>query len=155
MSDWTQEREDMLRKLWADGLSASQIGKALGGVTRNAVIGKIHRLGLLGRGRPTNKVAKAPPRRPKRVTSRFNPSGPDFEPIEPPKVVVVPVIPPSERVPLLELTDKTCRWPIGDPGDEDFGFCGKMPLPSRPYCEHHARIAYQSVEERRKARRAA
>lgn len=162
---WTEERVELLKKLWADGLSASQIAGELGGITRNAVIGKVHRLGLSGRGKTTNQQPKA--RKP-RSTQPSRPSQPrsigntalkvDYAPA--PKPVAVPrptpveelVIPVEERATILTLTEQSCKWPIGDPSSTDFYFCGRHSDPGVPYCEHHARIAYQPADRRRDRR---
>lgn len=177
---WTDERVELLKKLWTDGLSASQIASSLGEVTRNAVIGKIHRLGLSGRVRPAGAapvVAAAPAmvaapavrRAPKQVAqSAPRPARPavaavgntalKIEPtymveVEPePEARVDNVVVMNERVTIMMLTEQSCRWPIGDPGSEGFSFCGKRSETGIPYCTHHARIAYQPVERRRDRR---
>ncbi len=165
---WTEERVELLKKLWADGLSASQIAGRLGDVTRNAVIGKVHRLGLAGRA-TTSRVRSARPRnrmshlplRPTRVQYRTHGNAalkPVFSPIEKPMVAlsVVPSIveeddqPAPMKVPLLDLRECSCRWPIGDPQDDNFYFCGHRKQPGSAYCEHHSRIAFQPAARRRK-----
>lgn len=164
---WTEERVELLKKLWADGLSASQIAGRLGDVTRNAVIGKVHRLGLAGRAttsrmrsaRPRNRVSHLP-LRPTRVQYRTHGNmalKPVFAPIEKPAVAlrVVPSIveedmPAPLCVPLLDLKETMCRWPIGDPQDEQFHFCGHSKAPGISYCEHHGRVAFQPAARRRK-----
>jgi GcrA cell cycle regulator len=163
---WNDERVDALKKLWADGLSASQIAGRLGGVTRNAVIGKVHRLGLAGRAttsrmkshRPRVRVAQAV----KRGLMRTRPAGgagssplktlylSDTEPYVPPAEELV--IPLSERKYIQTLTESCCRWPIGDPQQPDFHFCGKKKIPGLPYCEVHARRAFQPPQARRRER---
>lgn len=167
---WTEERVERLKKLWADGLSASQIAGELGNVTRNAVIGKVHRLGLSGRAKPTRSSAPRPrkPRagggmRPQRggyVTVGNTALKADQELDYVPRGKPAPaplaelVIPVAERKQLLELTESTCKWPVGDPTAEDFYFCGRHSEPgSGPYCEHHGRIAYQPLQDRRRERR--
>lgn len=168
---WTEERVELLTKLWADGLSASQIAGELGGVTRNAVIGKVHRLGLSGRAKPA-RSASSRPRKP-RATPRSRGASTSYvsvgntalraDPEE--EVEVAPkarpaqvrelVIPVEERKTILQLTEYTCKWPIGDPSETDFHFCGRRSDIGAPYCEHHAQIAYQPINERRRERRAA
>ncbi|MBX3578586.1 MAG: GcrA family cell cycle regulator [Rhizobiaceae bacterium] len=169
--NWTDERVDLLRKLWAEGLSASQIAAQLGGVSRNAVIGKVHRLKLSSRGRST----AAPVRQKKaasaasgiksavRTTHRPMPASIgatalqtqfDVEPvarqvIRPVENVVVPI---SRRLQLIQLNEKTCKWPNGDPLAEDFSFCGNDPAETGPYCAYHSRIAFQPASERRRNR---
>jgi GcrA cell cycle regulator len=160
---WTDERVEALKKLWQDGLSASQIALEIGGgVTRNAVIGKVHRLGLSGRGQPTTTIKRqrrthsSAPRRPRQPASIGNLAlQHDYdafaEPVpRPRRDVVVPI---SKRLSLEMLTERTCKWPIGDPGQEDFHFCGNDSLESGPYCEYHAGVAYQAPDPRRRLRR--
>jgi len=164
---WTDDRVELLKKLWAEGLSASQIASRMGGTTRRSVIGKVHRLGLSGRATPTRVTKPKPQKRHTPSVSKI-PSMPTAHTAAEPasltkskweKDGAVPTfpelkIPPGERATLLTLSDRTCRWPIGDPGSEDFHFCGRHPKPQLPYCEHHARIAYQPVQDRRRQRRA-
>ena len=155
---WTDERVEMLKKLWAEGLSASQVAKQLGGVTRNAVIGKVHRLGLSGRSTPSRaprpRTASMRPSEPRlRMPSMAtSPEDADHslkaeraakERIE------EPVLDPSQRATVLTLTDHTCKWPIGDPGHPGFHFCGRKADAGSPYCMDHARLAYQPVQPRR------
>ncbi len=159
---WTDERVDLLRKLWTDGLSASQIAAELGGVTRNAVIGKVHRLGLSGRAKGSNQsntgrrkaaAAKSPSFTKTQKTSNGNQprAATQSAPVRPAPVVDVPK-PVALMLNLLQLTDSTCRFPIGDPQEENFGFCGSSPRDSDPYCEYHCRIAYQPAADRRRDR---
>ncbi len=152
---WTDDRIEMLKAHWDAGLTASQIAEALGeGVTRNAVIGKAHRLGLEARPSPVKVTeavsavvhavvaaaegvveaiaavaapAKAPPKRPARPTTPAKPM----------------------RTTLLDLSEKVCKWPIGHPGEKDFHFCGKAAQASFPYCTDHCAIAYQAQLPRR------
>ncbi len=233
---WTDERVETLKKMWAEGQSASQIAKELGGVTRNAVIGKVHRLGLSNRAGPGGKedgeedeVLVAP--------LRVEPAAPErsavvdpVRPVDPPRpgtdrpltdhpvadrpvtdrpvadrpvtgasvaegplpgtgatggtVTTLPVrkliipagqpLPPqpsaneispealasvrevekrAKRLTLMELTERTCKWPIGDPATEDFWFCGLPSLPGKPYCEAHVGVAFQPMSARRDRRR--
>lgn len=168
--NWTDERVEKLTKLWADGLSASQIAAQLGGVTRNAVIGKVHRLNLPGRAK-SGGGSPRPKRQPSapRTASSFNarPAAPravsrggaapalradaDFEVQlnHEPHDVVVPI---SRKLALTELTERTCKWPVGDPMHEDFHFCGNDSDENTPYCKYHARLAFQPSAERRRAR---
>jgi GcrA cell cycle regulator len=158
---WTDERVEMLKKLWADGLSASQIAAVLGGVTRNAVIGKVHRLGLSGRAKSASSGVPRP-RKPRthmlrvaRPVSRGSNAlalAYDMDP-EPEPELIDNIIPIGQRRTLLELNENTCRWPIGDPATPDFFFCGGKPLTSLPYCHYHSRVAYQPASDRRKDRR--
>ena len=159
---WTDERVETLKKLWAEGHSASQIAAELGGVTRNAVIGKVHRLGLAGRAKSPSSAAPRP-RKPRaashmmrvpRTSMRGNTAlahAYDLD-IEPEPELVDNVIPLGQRRSLLELTEETCRWPIGDPGTPDFFFCGGPAITSLPYCAYHSRVAYQPTNLRRDRR---
>ena len=164
---WTEERVELLRKLWADGLSASQIAAQLGSVSRNAVIGKVHRLKLSGRGRTTSaaprvKKAAAPSQgrvtktvtRVVAVTSGANALKIAFEaqPIARLRPVENVVVPIQRKLMLIQLTVRTCKWPNGDPLADDFNFCGADSGDSGPYCTYHSRVAYQPAAERRRAR---
>ena len=148
---WTDERVELLKKLWLEGLSASQIAKQLGGVTRNAVIGKVHRLGLSGRATPSQpaRVAfKAP--RPARPAV---PSAPRrIEPREvvraEPRQILRDETPGSATV--LTLGAHMCKWPIGDPSSDTFTFCGKRSDAEGPYCVQHAQVAYQPQQSRKR-----
>jgi GcrA cell cycle regulator len=159
LADWSEAADAQLRKLYGDGLSASQIAAEIGGgVTRNAVIGKVHRLGLSGRPKPVSSNKGGWKKRrawkpPVRVGAAAK-GGPDLIPVEPKEPTVELAIPIEERKTILQLTEHTCRWPIGDVGDEDFHFCGRQPKPGLVYCEHHARRAYESVSVRRQRREA-
>ncbi len=176
--NWTDERVEKLKKLWSEGLSASQIAAQLGGVSRNAVIGKVHRLCLPGRAKAggattTTARAKRPaPAAPRtqntfassriatpRAATRTAGGAVMKEEIEidameeleqaPASNVVVPM---SRRLGLTQLTDRTCKWPIGDPMKEEFHFCGNDSPDTSPYCTFHAKLAYQPSAERRRAR---
>ncbi|MEM6421359.1 MAG: GcrA family cell cycle regulator [Pseudomonadota bacterium] len=176
---WTDERVEKLKELWAEGMSASKIAKELGGVTRNAVIGKVHRLGLSNRagsgGAPAaaeepaaSPAAAAPPPEPREP----EPAPPSAPIIARPQPVVRDALqprPPGQPTPeeesaratlaeiekmarklsLLELTERTCKWPIGDPNDDDFHFCGLPAVAGKPYCVHHVGIAFQPMSTRR------
>jgi GcrA cell cycle regulator len=152
---WNDERVETLRKLWTDGLSASQIAKQLGGVTRNAVIGKVHRLGLAGRATPS-RPAKRPMRmaRPARlhnaVTAAPRPRpvlAQPFVPAPPPLEALAQ--PDGSVASVLTLTERMCKWPIGDPNDSSFAFCGRE-ADCGPYCQEHAQHAYQPTQARRR-----
>jgi GcrA cell cycle regulator len=162
---WTDERVDILRKLWLEGLSASQIAAELShGITRNAVIGKVHRLGLSGRvkaptaAQPRQRIRPQPlrpqPQRPSAPLVRGN-TALAYKPIEAPEPMPVEdvVIPMSQMVTIMDLRESMCRWPVGDPTTPEFRFCGsKSPAGGGPYCNHHARIAYQPAQDRRRER---
>jgi GcrA cell cycle regulator len=138
---WSDDRVNTLSKLWLDGLSASQIAKQLGGVTRNAVIGKVHRLGLGGRGAPsaptrTVRAAAPRPRRPARPSTPFG-LAPAAGMV--PAVVTVPAPEDPGLIDnLVHLGAHACRWPIGDPKRSDFTFCGRRA--DGRYCEAHERL---------------
>ncbi len=140
---WTDERVETLKKLWTDGLSASQIAAELGGITRNAVIGKVHRLGMSGRAKSPSSAAPRPRKagphsqmlRVSRPSMRGNTAlahAYELEAEAEPELIDN-VIPLGQRRTLLELTEETCRWPIGDPGSADFFFCGGQSITSLPY----------------------
>ncbi len=153
-ADWSDDRIDALKKLWAEGLSGNQIANRLGGgVSRNAVIGKLHRLGLSGRGTGTAKTMRDALRkvpvsqlpRVDRTPSRPKPAMPAM-----PRLVAEPVaepvaevwVPHELRKGLLDLEDGDCRWPIGDPRSDDFHFCGHRKVAGMSYCAMHAARAY-------------
>ncbi|MGI9524513.1 MAG: GcrA family cell cycle regulator [Hyphomicrobiaceae bacterium] len=160
---WTDDRVDLLKKLWGEGLSASQIAGRLGGVTRNAVIGKVHRLGLSGRA-TTTRMKSTRPRRSSASIKRIgkprfaqtgNPalrslySGDCDSFFMPAEDIEIPL---HERRSLQDLTESSCRWPIGDPQNADFHFCNGEKVPGLPYCEHHCRRAFQPPQTKRRNR---
>ncbi|WP_455482065.1 GcrA family cell cycle regulator [Bartonella sp. B35(2025)] len=174
---WTCERVELLKKFWSEGLSASQIAAQLGGVSRNAVIGKVHRLKLPGRGKTAQVVSRAQKTlsdvnssasRVRRAASMVLPAGTtscsvgatalkmEFvaedvtEANIPAKSNVV--VPMSRHLNLLQLSENTCRWPVGDPLSPDFHFCGADSGESGPYCTFHAKVAFQPISERRRIR---
>jgi GcrA cell cycle regulator len=196
---WTDERVETLKRMWNEGQSASQIAKELGGVTRNAVIGKVHRLGLSNRvggkddedegaataapvaaklepaprpdpaprveaPRPATPAAAAPAAAsnvtPLPVRKAIIPAGqplppqPSLNEISPEALASVREVEKrARRLTLMELTERTCKWPIGDPATDDFWFCGLPSLPGKPYCEAHVGVAFQPMSARRDRRR--
>jgi GcrA cell cycle regulator len=146
---WTEDRVASLKKLWLEGLSASQIAKQLGGVTRNAVIGKVHRLGLSGRAAPAapaRSVFKAPrPPRPAMATPH-TPRRAEAVHHQPVPLPALREEPGSATV--LTLGAHMCKWPIGDPSTDDFSFCGSRTSQEGPYCVAHARVAYQPQQRK-------
>ena len=183
---WTDERVETLKRMWAEGSSASTIAKALGGVTRNAVIGKVHRLGLSNRAAgapieegapepaeaaPAEAAAALPATRPIPAThsaeppptpmrGRIIPAGQPLPPqpsaneISPEALASVREVEKgAARLGLMELTERTCKWPIGDPATEDFWFCGLAAQAGKPYCEAHVGVAFQPMSSRRDRRR--
>ena len=157
---WTDERVEELKKLWSEGLSASQIAKQLGGVTRNAVIGKVHRLGLSGRATPSRPARRTvKPSRPRTTTNASSPAtaratsparpaastpAPTTAPVEP------AVLPSGEFATVLTLRDSMCKWPIGDPAQAEFRFCGRKTDAGHAYCDAHSDMAYQPSQRRRR-----
>ena len=137
---WTPEREEKLKELWKKGHTASQIATLIGGTTRNAVIGKAHRLNLEARAASKKSASKtntennsAPENKKQKLgrKARFKALLLDknFEPENPKQ--------------LEELTDETCRWPIGHPNEEKFYFCGRKSIDKFPYCQLHVLYAFQ------------
>ena len=179
---WTDERVEKLKKMWSEGQSASQIAKELGGVTRNAVIGKVHRLGLSNRnggGGPGGETPQKPEPKPApEIKAATAAPAPDPAPAPTPAVrKIVPAgqpLPPqpsaneispealatvrevekkSKKLTLMELTERTCKWPVGDPATAEFWFCGLAVQPGKPYCEAHVGVAFQPMSSRRDRRR--
>ena len=180
-ANWTEERVELLRKLWTDGLSASQIAAQMGGVSRNAVIGKVHRLKLSGRGKTTSSAPRvkkaAAPVAPRSTTTRSSGGSvggsggrisshthavgatalkadyqTDAVSARVLEFVPAPVAPEPKRIKLVELSERTCKWPLGDPMAQDFAFCGHESGDNGPYCQFHAKMAYQPASERRRMR---
>jgi GcrA cell cycle regulator len=154
---WTDERVELLKTLWADGLSASQIAAELGGITRNAVIGKVHRLGLSGRAKSPSSSAPRPRKarssghmiRVQRPQVRGNNAlAYDYEVEAEPEMLEIPM---EQRKTLLQLSEKTCHWPVGDPSTPDFFFCGGESANDQPYCTFHCRVAFQPASDRRRS----
>ncbi|MGH1453487.1 MAG: GcrA family cell cycle regulator [Paracoccaceae bacterium] len=199
---WTDERVELLKKMWGEGQSASQIAKELGGVTRNAVIGKVHRLGLSNRtggatpaaepkaapkAKPAAKPKPAPaaaattappasapaPRKTKMVAEAADvpaivphvrkpiipagqplPPQPSANEISPEALAKVNAIEKkAKKLTLMELTERTCKWPVGDPATPDFWFCGLPVQAGKPYCEAHVGVAFQPMSSRRDRKR--
>ncbi|GGD94922.1 GcrA cell cycle regulator [Aureimonas endophytica] len=184
---WTDERVELLAKLWGEGLSASQIASQLGGVTRNAVIGKVHRLKLETRVKVAGAAELVRPAlaaEPVMVeesvevataqvlqmqtslrsaargggvqgATAFKMEEPDDLDLDiEPEAPRAPgeVVPIARNLTLVQLTERTCKWPLGDPLSPDFRFCGNHSDDSSPYCQYHARIAFQPASERRRIR---
>ena len=152
--DWTEETIARLRALWDEGHSTAEIGRRLG-ITKNAVVGKAHRLNLPARPSPIRRSAGAEPR-PTRPVAPKRSSGPTLtvltavapapKPAEPIRTAVLRAVPPTPR-PAARLS--ACCWPIGEPGTPSFHFCGDSALTGKPYCAPHASIAYVKVRDRR------
>jgi len=195
--------------MWSEGQSASQIAKELGGVTRNAVIGKVHRLGLSNRTAEAPKAeakATAAPKKPskpkpapKKAAAKAAPAEPEPKPepeaepaadsapeaqpeaetkaATPARRTIIPAgqpLPPqpssneisaealakvsavekkAKKLSLMELTERTCKWPVGDPATDDFWFCGLPTQSGKPYCEAHVGVAFQPMSSRRDRKR--
>lgn len=215
---WTDERVELLKKMWNEGHSASQIAKELGGVTRNAVIGKVHRLGLSNRTGPdadpklepqiteqdevieamsepevsepdpvaedelahivdlaqakAQRAAAAAAAKPAAATEPEAEPEPVYQPraiipagqplppqpsaneVDPEALATVREVEKTARkLSLLELTERTCKWPIGDPATAEFWFCGLPVKPGKPYCEAHVSVAFQPMSSRRDRKR--
>jgi GcrA cell cycle regulator len=181
---WTDERIALLKKMWKEGKSAADIAKTLAkGVTRNAVIGKAHRMGLSNRPSPIKKnekddapVAAKPAVKKETAPKKEAPRKEIAKPAPSVKKIVTPVvvsgvknnplargevaeprkfekeaIPEGGGVALIDLTERMCRWPIGDPREDDFTFCGRGIRAGTPYCPDHAGAAYQSSSRSRHA----
>ena len=151
---WTEDRVGALKKLWLEGQSASQIAKQLGGgVTRNAVIGKVHRLGLSGRAAPSQPArATFRPTRPRPAQPTQAPSAPRrIEAVQPRPAAPAQGPAPMPDLPgtatVLTLGAHMCKWPIGDPSSNEFSFCGRRSSEG-VYCVEHARVAYQPQVKR-------
>ena len=189
---WTDDRVEILKKMWGEGQSASQIAKELGGVTRNAVIGKVHRLGLSNRAttgaasssaatkaneakarpaakpaakpktaaKPAEPAAEVAPKPNLPARKQIIPAGQPLPPqpsaneISPEALAKVSEIEKkAKKISLMELTERTCKWPVGDPATEDFWFCGLPVQQGKPYCEAHVGVAFQPMSNRRDRRR--
>lgn len=152
-SEWSDDRVEALKRLWNSGLSASQIACELGNVTRNAVIGKVSRLGLSGRA--SKPLSTPKPRKVRdrmvRVARPLRPSASALAHVLEVEAEALPsgyVIPLHQRKSLIELTDENCHFPVGDVGDPDFHFCGGNAVEGAPYCARHARLSYRPATSR-------
>lgn len=164
---WTVEREDLLKKLWLQGLSASQIAYMMEGFTRNAIIGKAHRLNLPKRSpstsaRPKTRRTRSKPSLARIAGSTSATARLPMSPCESRYYSLADLelersifetehasVSAEDRITLLTLGSRTCKWPIGDPGDADFHFCSREAQSSGSYCSFHHRLAYQGVRRRR------
>ncbi len=155
---WTDEAVEELKRMWDRGMTTGQIAKALN-VTKNSIIGKVHRLCLTARPSPIKKSAssdeeKKTPKTSKKSTSSAKTTKEKSKPAvqaeaKPASKVVSEQIPADKspvlektNIPLVKLDNHTCRWPMGDPRDEDFCFCGKRVRTGQTYCEEHSAVAY-------------
>ncbi len=146
---WNDERVELLKKFWAEGLSASQIASKMGGVTRNAVIGKVHRLGLSGRATPAK-----PQRGCESEYHAEEPAAASFARSEIDTLIAEPeftapvVLSSGDMTTVATLKGNMCKWPIGDPAKDDFHFCGQSAPTGKPYCAYHAQLAFQPAQRR-------
>ena len=148
---WTTERVELLKGHFAAGLTCSQIANEIG-VSRNAVIGKLSRLNLtrdkkpeIRRAGPKTDRSRSVPRVQFRLLRKLFTEVPPAE--EGDHAIIS-----EQHCSLFELSEERCRWPINNPGDEGFCFCGNQPLGSLPYCAGHSRLAYQPASRQRAAR---
>lgn len=141
---WTDDRVALLKKLWGEGKTAAEIAKELGGVTRNAVIGKAHRLKLSNRVSPIQQNKKPAP-----VKTPANTQSPPATSAKKKAQLVREADDKRTRIPLTALQNGECRWPLGDPREKNFGFCGAEGLPGLPYCLEHSQSAYQPATRNR------
>ena len=156
--DWTPEQISELTRLWGEGLTTAEIGKRLG-ISKNAVVGKAHRLHLPARPSPIKRTVPRP--QVFRQTATVRPSGPRMAAPRQTSQIAPPTSaqalralanqPSAKRLPMMALNSSTCRWPIGDPGDVEFHFCGENALDGKPYCSAHASIAYVKIKPRTEA----
>ena len=145
---WTDERVSLLKKLWGDGKTAAEIAKELGGVTRNAVIGKAHRLKLSNRASPIQQAKKTT------ITKAQNQNTPPEKKVQK-SAPVLKVDEVKGGVALTDLKPNQCRWPQGDPREGEFGFCAAPCVPGMPYCAEHVAVAYQPATRNRILQQAA
>ena len=153
VENWTETRISDLKTMWLEGKSASQIARQLGGTSRNAVIGKVHRMGLGGRDRPSAPRAVGRTHR-RRVTggqSNFV-AGPRLP--RPPGAPVLSRYTGPEltaTATIMTLEAEQCRWPVGDPQEAAFGYCGRSRGRHGSYCDHHTSLALPERSPRRSA----
>ena len=167
--EWTEETIERLRALWAEGLSTAEIGRRMG-ISKNAVVGKAHRLNLPARPSPIRRDGPGSPARapaPRRITGSTLPplaaaaepvvevvAAPVMAPVAPRPVVREPVV-VAKAPPLRAISQprvgrsSACCWPIGEPGTKSFRFCDAAAAAGKPYCVEHAQIAYVKVRDRR------
>lgn len=168
MAEWADETIERLRKLWDEGLSTAEIGRRLG-VSKNAVVGRAHRMNLPARPSPiryANGVSPKPPRVKRAATATLPPlasiqaklTAPPMAAYAPvqfraPKPPVTRPVEPRQTIQVAARTPPTfrgeCCWPIGEPGTKTFRFCSKPALAGCPYCAAHRAIAYVRRSDRR------
>jgi GcrA cell cycle regulator len=146
---WNDERVELLKRFWAEGLSASQIASKMGGVTRNAVIGKVHRLGLSGRATPTRPLRGCESEAHVEDAPEVAYARSEIEKlIVEPEFIAPAVLASGDMATVATLKGNMCKWPIGDPAKDDFHFCGQSAPTGKPYCAYHAQLAFQPAQRR-------
>ncbi len=163
---WDTERTERLLALHQEGKTASEIGAELG-VTRNAVIGKLHRMGVTRKKKEAEKVQPEPERVEESAASpdwaekdgsredgdgtdaEDDPDEDDRDRMEVNRLTARNAEQNSLKLSLMELTSRTCKWPIGDPASDEFWFCGLPSTHGKPYCEAHNNLACQPFTSRR------
>ncbi len=149
---WTDERVELLKTLWAEGLSAAQIANKMGGVTRNAVIGKVHRLGLSGRATPAKPQRGCSPSQERKEVAESQAKTEQHREIKPvipePDFIEPMVLSSGDLATVSTIKNNMCKWPIGDPAKDDFHFCGQSTSPGKSYCAYHAHMAFQPPQRR-------
>ncbi len=155
--DWTEEAIDRLRAFWAEGHSTAEIGRRMG-ISKNAVVGKAHRLDLPARPSPIRRDPAAPRpvatgRRPTlpplRAALPIAPRREEPKPLPAAEIVAAPPKPAAIVRAFPRVSAKSCCWPIGEPGTKGFRFCGAAAMAGKPYCTEHAALAYVRVKDRR------
>ena len=136
---WTAEKVDKLKELWSKGHTASQIAEMLGDTTRNAVIGKAHRLDL--EARAPSKQSATPRSRDNKQIKRT--AAPTSRKAKFQSILLDKNFEPENPKSLEDLTESTCKWPVGHPNEEKFYFCGRKPEGEFPYCKLHVLYAFQ------------
>ena len=144
--EWNEERIEALTQMWREGLSASQVARQLGGVSRSAVIGKVHRLGIAGREAPTRPLGGRPATRVRATSGGVRRAVSQRAPHE--QVVSIPRVAfeVGPTASIHTLTTHACRWPIGEPDQAGFGFCGRLRNGHPSYCAGHAPMATRRRE---------
>ncbi|HZZ90782.1 MAG TPA: GcrA family cell cycle regulator [Caulobacteraceae bacterium] len=150
--DWNEERIEALTKMWREGLSASQVARQLGGVSRSAVIGKVHRLGIAGREAPARPMGGRPATRIRATAGGVRRVGEARAPREPVISVSRAAFEVAATATIHSLTVHACRWPIGEPDEAGFGFCGRLRSGHPSYCAGHAPMAVRRRETPMKAK---
>ena len=142
---WTSEKVEKLKELWSKGHTASQIAGMLGDTTRNAVIGKAHRLNLEARA-PSKQSSSSRSKDNKQVVRRS--PAPMSRKAKFQSILLDKNFEAENPKSLEELTEETCKWPIGHPNEEKFYFCGRKPESDFPYCKLHVLYAFQPKNQK-------